>query len=276
MDRQAGSLPIRQHPDETDLACAFGGKPGRRKQEAEAAGGRLQKCFAGRGAERTIHADLNLLGALAQIPGRLAGVTEDDGVMRGEVGGILRRAAPVEIGLRRPDHLRRFTDLLGHQAGVAQLAPAEGDVDAFGDEIGNRVLREKIDTDAGPGGKEACGGRRRDAASEGMRAGNAQQADGGVFKAARFGLGLVIPGEDVGGPLVEAGAGFREAQRAGCSLEEGRAEALLKVLDPPGDRRLAKFEIGCGPREAASIRDAEEKAHCVNPVQERSPHAVSG
>ena len=95
-----------------------------------------------------------------------------------------------------------------------------------------------------------------------------------MFQSARLGFGFVELGEDVGGAPIETLAGFGEAERARGALEEGGTERCFEILHAARDSRLAKFKIRRCAREAARIRDTDEQAHCINPVQDDPPHAI--
>jgi len=162
-------------------------------------------------------------------------------------------------------------DLARGEAGVGELAHAQGDVDAFLDQVDVAVVQHEVDVELRMLFQEQRQARQHVQAREGHRGADAQAAGEGGGCAAGGALGFVGFLDRALGALVEAAARFGGRQAVGRSQQQAHAEAVFQLGDGLGDGRLSHAQQSGGAGEGAGFDDADEGFHRGQAVHGYSP-----
>ncbi len=74
---------------------------------------------------------------------------EGDAVVGGKIARLLRQGFAAQIGRRRDDDPPGYADLSRDQRVVGDLAAANGEIDAFLDQVGVGIVHHEVDADVG-------------------------------------------------------------------------------------------------------------------------------
>ncbi len=227
-----GGAIFRQNDAQSAAAKRLSNVPGRQQTDADARQHELADELAGIGAHVAVRMKLRFAGRSFEPPhlGRVGG----EAVVGFEVDEVYRRAVPLEVRGRSADDARVGGDTAGDERGVFQLADADGEVEAFADDIDERVADMHVELYLGIAGEEVVevGGDVQPA--EGRRHRHLQQT-------ARLGVAatdevfrLLAQAEDVDDALEVTGARLGERQMPGRALKQARPEAILELADALG------------------------------------------
>ena len=129
-----------------------------------------------------------------------------------EVVGRQRGAAGVQVGRAGADDAADGGEFAGDEAGILQRADADGDIDAFFDQVHEAVAHAEIDGEFRVKGQEIrqSGGEMEEA--EAHRRIHPQAAARGGLQLGDGEVGFLEIGEDAGGAFEIAAPGFGEGE----------------------------------------------------------------
>jgi len=178
----------------------------------------------------------------------------------GEVGGPGGAAVAFEIGGGGDGEDAGVEELADDEGGGRLLAKADGDVEAFGDEVAEVGAGDEFEGELGVAVEEtADGGGEQEAGEEGIDVDAEAAADSGGG-AGGGGDGVVDAVEHGGDLIVEGLALGGELDGAGGAMEEADADAGFEAGDGVADGGLREAEGVGGADEAAAFDDCGEDA----------------
>ncbi|MCY1232378.1 hypothetical protein D9M72_448660 [compost metagenome] len=180
--------------------------------------------------------------------------------MRVQFARMARRAmAGKVIGRGGHHHAQRAGDRDRDHVALQGLAQAQPRVKAFGHQVGEAVVGDHVDGDAGAGAHEVGQQRPQHQRAGGGRGGQPQRAGGHVALLAD----IVGGGADLGQRRLHArqqrGPGFGQADAAGGPLQQPHAQARFQLANGLRDRRGADRQRSRGGGKAAEPRHARER-----------------
>ena len=186
----------------------------------------------------------------------------------------------LEVRRRSTDDAGVGRDPARDERGIFQLADADGEVEAFADDVDERVADMHVELYLGIAGEEIVdvGGDVQPA--ECRRHGDLQQPARLGVAAADEVFGLLAQAEDVDDALEISGARLGQRQMPGRALEQARPEALLELADALGYDGRGKAHLAAGGRHVAGAGDACEYVEItdgshLSPVGEETPAALA-
>lgn len=143
-----------------------------------------------------------------------------------------RLAMLTEVGRRRAEHVLQDQQRAGDQAGVRNpVATAQGQVDAFGDQVLAAVLQEQFQAQVRITLEKSRNGRGQAGEGEGQRGVDPQQAAGALLHRSERGVGGLEIVEDALQALPVDFAGLGQAHVAGGAIDQAHLEVRFQLGD---------------------------------------------
>ena len=181
-----------------------------------------------------------------------------------------------QIRRRRAEDARVGRDATRDERGIFQLADADREVEAFADDVDERIGDMHVELDLGVARQEIVDVRRDVQAAEGGRHRDLQQAARLGVAAADEVLRFLAETEDIDDALEVASARFGQGQVSRGALEQPGPEALLELADALRYYGGRKAHLAAGSRHVAGAGDACEYVQItygshVSPVGKECP-----
>jgi hypothetical protein len=193
-----------------------------------------------------------------------------DHVVRLEVLRAHGRPASREIAGRRDEDQSRLAHAPRHQRTVRQRADAQGEVDAFLDQVHHPIDHQHRRGDPRLGAQEVCDQRHDMHPAEGHGAGDRDVSGRRRRLAGRVPLGGRDLAEQAAGAFQVARPGLGEAHPAGGPVQQTCTEAVLQRGDGARHRRRRHPQAGAGRGEATCLGDRDEDLHGAQAVHAHS------
>src|ERR1700751_3759264 len=164
-----------------------------------------------------------------------------------------------------------LADLARDKAGVRKGAIANGEVDAFFDEIARPLGDERLDNDLGIANAERRELRHDIEAREGGRGADAHHAGRRGLSRTDAGFRCLEIADESHGRLVKVAPGLGHTETAGGAHKQLGTEMLLECCNLFTDRRLPCPKLASDRRKAAAFDHAHEYPNGFEPIHATLP-----
>src|ERR1700719_174230 len=159
-----------------------------------------------------------------------------------------------------------LADLARDKARVRKGAIANGEVDAFFDEIARPLGDERLDNDLGIANAERRELRHDVEAREARRGADAYHAGRRGLSRTDAGFRCLEIADESHGRFVKVAPGLGQAQTAGGAHKKLRTEMFFERCDLLADRRLPCPKLARNRRKAPTFDDAHEYLDAFEPI----------
>lgn len=256
------NAPVGQHASEAGLPDVGGDQPNRGGAGAEALQQRLVDRLRAVGRDAARELDVPGVGAARQTQLVDANrAVEDEPRQAFELSRGARFAVSLPEGGARDKDALHVAELAHTVGGFLKRADANGDVEAFFDDVARPVIEDELDAELGVAGEEFAKAGHNPGSAEGDGGKDAEFAAEGA-RATTDGFIGFFDGLEDGAAAVEVFATLvGEVELARGAVEEAGAEAGFELLDGACDVGLGDAQIAGGGGKAASLGRADEGDH---------------